>query len=300
MKLVSVVIPTYNRAELVLKAIDSVLCQTYKNIEIIVVDDGSTDQTAQELAVYGDRICYLYKENGGVSTARNHGIRHCKGELIAFLDSDDIFLPDKIAKQVSFIDENPGFGLVLCDYYFIDMNGCRTGQSNRRVDLPRNGWIIDSILLSPFLVPSSVLVEAKLLYQVGLFNEGLKTAEDIELHLKLGRITQIALISEPLVEYRWGGESLSLNSISFDDHVFVINQFIKYHADEIDSRLQKKALFQVNINAARGKIGKQEWGAACKYGGSMFKYASIMDAEKFINLVLICMYSIIRQLSGKN
>lgn len=105
---VSVVIPTYNRAKYVTETIDSVLSQSYTDYEIIVVDDGSTDNTREALAPYMDRIRYIHQQNSGVSAARNRGIKAARGKWIAFLDSDDIWLPEKLAVQIKDISKYPG------------------------------------------------------------------------------------------------------------------------------------------------------------------------------------------------
>ncbi|MBN2137845.1 MAG: glycosyltransferase family 2 protein [Sedimentisphaerales bacterium] len=107
MAIVSVVIPTYNRAEFVVRAIDSVLEQTWRDYEVIVVDDGSTDNTKEVLGPYMDRISYIYQDNAGVSVARNTGIEAAKGQWVAFLDSDDEWLPEKLAVQMSCVSNNP-------------------------------------------------------------------------------------------------------------------------------------------------------------------------------------------------
>src|SRR5271156_236898 len=103
--MVSAIIPTYNRGYVVGKAIDSILNQTYDNIEIVVVDDGSTDNTQEKLKEYGDRIRVVYQKNSGPSAARNHGVRASRGEFIACLDSDDVWMPTKIERQVSLLQQ---------------------------------------------------------------------------------------------------------------------------------------------------------------------------------------------------
>ena len=107
MKKVSVIIPAYNKADLTVKTVQSVLSQTYVNIEIIVVDDGSTDDTKEKLLVFGDKINYIYKQNGGACSARNVGINCATGEYLALIDCDDIFYPDKISKSVECLEEKP-------------------------------------------------------------------------------------------------------------------------------------------------------------------------------------------------
>ncbi|MCK4819314.1 glycosyltransferase family 2 protein, partial [bacterium] len=104
---VSVIIPTCNRAEYITQAIDSVLAQTYTDYEIIVVDDGSTDNTKEVMEPYMDRIRYIYQENAGVSAARNTGIKAAKGDWVAFLDSDDEWLPGKLAVQIRAVERHP-------------------------------------------------------------------------------------------------------------------------------------------------------------------------------------------------
>lgn len=125
MNLVSIIIPTYNNVDTICQAVDSCINQTYKNIEIIVIDDGSTDNTKKVLNKYlsDERFKYIYQENQERSAARNHGLDIAKGEYIQFLDSDDRLYPSKIEKQVNFLDSNPEYFLVYCGVEYIDKNG---------------------------------------------------------------------------------------------------------------------------------------------------------------------------------
>ncbi len=116
---VSVIIPTYNRAKLVCRSIDSILAQTYRNIELIVVDDGSTDDTLAVLSKYGDQIKVIEQANGGVSKARNVGLKAATGDYIGFLDSDDYYLPTKIEEQVSYLCDHFNIDIVLCNWQYI-------------------------------------------------------------------------------------------------------------------------------------------------------------------------------------
>ena len=109
---VSVIIPTYNSARFVVQAVESVLAQTYSDFEVIVVDDGSTDNTPVALAGYRQKIRYLHQENRGPSAARNAGYRASQGDYVLFLDSDDLIPPDTLERQVSFLNDHPEFGLV--------------------------------------------------------------------------------------------------------------------------------------------------------------------------------------------
>src|SRR4028118_1349040 len=120
---VSVIIPAYNGDRYIAQAVESVISQTYKNWEIIVVDDGSTDDTRQALQPYFDRIRYVYQENQGVAAARNRGIQESRGELIAFLDQDDFFLSDKLAGQVALFDAQPSLGIVNSGWRIVKEQG---------------------------------------------------------------------------------------------------------------------------------------------------------------------------------
>ena len=265
MNLVSVVIPTYNRADTVGYAINSALNQTYTDIEILVIDDGSTDQTAQIISQFGSRIKYFYKDNGGVSSARNLGIRKSTGEMIAFLDSDDEWLPNKIERQLRFMHENPDFGMVLCDCNFINSKRHITGKSSRRKDLPHDGFILEDVLLSPSLLPSSVLIKKSILIDIGGFDETLKTAEDLDLHLKIANNYKISLRTEPLFNYMRGNAGLSELSCTYDDNVLVIKRFTDMYRNKISFTTTNKALFKTYIAAATGKFWLKEWLNGTKY-----------------------------------
>ena len=117
---ISVIIPTYNYANYVRDAVESVLNQSYKEFEIIVVDDGSTDGTKKVLEPLKNRIRYIYQENRGLPSAYNTGIKASKGEYIAFLDSDDLWLPEKLKLQKKYFDDNPAVGMVICNGYLFN------------------------------------------------------------------------------------------------------------------------------------------------------------------------------------
>ena len=136
MKKVSVIIPAYNGDRYISEAIDSVLAQTYTNYEIIIVDDGSTDNTSQVVQSYRDRVYYIYQENQGVAVSRNLGLRVSQGEYIAFLDQDDIFFPDKLAKQISCFEQHPEAGIVHSGWQRINYSGKTRGKVEPWHDAP--------------------------------------------------------------------------------------------------------------------------------------------------------------------
>ncbi|MFC1511428.1 glycosyltransferase family 2 protein [Candidatus Margulisiibacteriota bacterium] len=170
---VSVIIPAYNYADFTVQAVESVLAQTYKNFELIVVDDGSTDGTGDALKRFGDRIRYMYKQNGGVSSARNLGIRLAKGKYIAFLDCDDLWLPNKLEESLKGFGDKE-VGLVHTDTYHMDAQG----QDLFVQKSPGfSGMVAERLLISGFISNPTVMVEKKCFDSVGLFDKKLFYAD---------------------------------------------------------------------------------------------------------------------------
>ncbi len=253
--LVSTVIPTYNRRELLPRAVDSALAQTYASQEIIIIDDGSTDGTPEMLQQkYGDRVRCITQANGGVSRARNNGMQHARGEFIALLDSDDVWAPEKLQKQVAFLQQRPEFGMVLCDVQRVDGNFRPTDVLHRREAIPRDGNVLHDVLMMPTLVPASILIRRAVLEQVGNFDESLRTAEDIEFHLRVASCFPIGTIDEALVFAMRGHEGLSEDAGTQTDYVGVVERFIRSNPDKIPASLGRKALYMAYARNARSAI----------------------------------------------
>lgn len=221
MSLVSVVIPCYNSALYIDEAIRSVLAQTYQNVETIVVDDGSTDDTKAVLIPYLDRVTYIHQENRGVSAARNLGVHHAKGQLIAFLDADDIWMPNKLEKQVEFLQKRPEVSLVFGDAEIFDVSGIivRSFISEKRIasDLADSEIVMtESFLLlirENFIVTSTVAVRRSCLEKVGGFDESLRSVEDRDLWLRIGRTFAIGYIPVVVTRKRVHESNLSSNNL---------------------------------------------------------------------------------------
>ncbi len=201
--LVSVIIPTYNRAATIRAAIDSVRAQTYPHLEVIVVDDGSTDETYQLLKSYQQerKIVYLSQGNSGPAAARNHGIKMAHGEFIAFLDADDRWLPGKLAKQLPLFADSD-VALVYSDMQF---TGAREGLYSA---LLRRGYhrgsVLRELLSENFVPTSSVVVRAIIFNDSGLFLDDryrVPIGEDYYLWLQIARLANLDFVAEPLVEY---------------------------------------------------------------------------------------------------
>ena len=203
MHLVSVIIPTYNRASLLTETINSVLAQTYPVVEIIVVDDGSADNTAEVVAEYGDRVTYLQQENQGETIARNLGIQVSKGAYLSFLDDDDLILPTKIEKQVQVLVTCPQVSVVYCRHYHVDEKGNLLGKSG----LLPEGDILLPLALGDFIWSGAPLIRRECVEAVGGYDANLpwrgKYGEDWDLWLQLALAGyQFACVQEPLGAYR--------------------------------------------------------------------------------------------------
>jgi glycosyltransferase involved in cell wall biosynthesis len=197
----SVIIPTFNRAAFLREAIDSVRAQTEKDFELIVVDDGSTDDTRALVAEYGDRIRYFVQPNAGVSAARNLGIRHARGKFIAFLDSDDLWLPKKLARQMQWMAAHPNLLLCYTDEVWI-RRGVRVNQ--KLIHAKAGGWIYPLCLPRCIISPSSVLLRREVFDAVGWFDEQLPVCEDYDLWLRAASRFEVGFIPELLIVKRGG------------------------------------------------------------------------------------------------
>ena len=180
---VSVIIPTYNGELYISQAVDSVLAQSCDDYEIIVVDDGSTDNTVAALQPYRDRITYLYQANRKLPAARNAGIRATRGEYLAFLDSDDLFLPHKLAAQARCLDERPDVGLVASGHQYIDEAGRLLQESRPWIGRPT--ITLESILYGGLAPVHAVLLRRDWFERVGGFDEQFAYCEDMDLWYRL-------------------------------------------------------------------------------------------------------------------
>ncbi|MGQ9861548.1 MAG: glycosyltransferase family 2 protein [Thiobacillaceae bacterium] len=208
---VSVVIPAYNAAWCVGRAIDSVLAQDYRDFELIVVDDGSTDDTAKVLAAYGDAIHVIGKPNGGLSSARNAGIAAARGEFIAFLDADDWWLPGKLRLQISSMRQNANIGFSSTTARVVDPDG---NLVNIWACAHWDGSFLAHLFGSNADVAgsgSAVIVRRSLFDQVGGFDETLKSLEDIDMWMRLAAVSEYACLEEPLTVILKRPDSMSRN-----------------------------------------------------------------------------------------
>lgn len=207
---VSVIIPTYNRGWIIKEAIDSVLAQDYNEFELIVVDDGSTDDTSEVLDSYKDAVKVFSQRNKGVSAARNRGIAETSGEFIAFLDSDDLWLPQKLSTQIDFFNQMPDALICQTEEVWI-RNGLRVNPKKRHKK--PSGMIFKPSLELCLVSPSSVMIHRSLFERVGNFDETLPACEDYDLWLRISCRFPIHLVDTPLIIKR-GGHDDQLSSMT--------------------------------------------------------------------------------------
>jgi len=200
---ISVIIPTHNYSKFLPEAVESVLNQTFSDFELIIVDDGSSDDTAAVVEPYlrDCRVRYFYQDNKGLSAARNAGIKAAKGEFIALLDSDDVWMPTKLERQIQLFKDKPDVALVYCMVEHIDENG----KALPHISWPHKvGATYRDLMYMPWVVGSgsSVLIRKSIFDEVGLFDEGMNSVEDTNMWIRILRHHDSAYIDDVLVRIR--------------------------------------------------------------------------------------------------
>lgn len=264
---ISVILPTFNRAWSLRIAIESVLRQNHPNFELIIVDDGSTDETEPILAEYRGRIRAIRQKNRGVSAARNRGIEEARGRLIAFLDSDDRWLPGKLTAQAAFFADHPD--ALICQ---TEERWIRRGVhvNPRRRHQKRSGMIFIPSLELCLISPSAVMIRRKLLDRVGLFDESLPACEDYDLWLRVTRDHPVHLIETPYIE-KHGGHADQLSGMAGLD---------RYRVRAIRKLLDKGGLSPDQERAARRVLAEK-----CRiYAAGCRKRGRGAEADRFLEI----------------
>jgi len=218
--LVTVILPAYNSANYIADTVECLLSQTYKAIEIIVINDGSTDSTLDVLTAYSDtgKIKLIDQKNTGVAAARNVGISMAQGEYIAFIDSDDYWFSEKLSTQVRYLEQHSEVGAVYAAWHEWrpDVNGIfpsplsmESKSINLDIDPTLSGWIYIELLFDCVIHTSSIMIRSPILCQLGGFDANLVMGEDYDLWLRLSRTTKIDKLSTPLSLYKIHAESLT-------------------------------------------------------------------------------------------
>ncbi len=254
---VSVIIPVYNGGKYISHAIESVLAQTYKEMEIIVADDGSADRTAEIVKSYQQthglidkrkNLIYIYQKNQGTAAARNKGIVNSTGEYIALLDHDDIWEPEKIELQVKYMIEHQEVGMVHSDAGFIDKDGNLIDDMKRPKGFTVYGRCFKELFVQNKIRASTAFIRRSCLDKVGLFDEAIKYVEDWDLWLRIAREFRVGYIDRILAFYRLHDANISHNKIEQQKYVYKIrNKILRVYPDtwsKIGGSITKKILFE--------------------------------------------------------
>jgi glycosyltransferase involved in cell wall biosynthesis len=274
--MVSVIIPTYNRSTLVREAVASALAQQDVALEVIVVDDGSVDDTAAVLKSFGSFICTVLQSHGGVSYARNTGIRAAAGDWLAFLDSDDLWLPEKLREQLDFLEAHPEYKICQTEEIWI-RNGHRLNP--KKYHRKPRGYCFSQLLERCLISPSAVVVHRELFEEVGLFDEGLPACEDYDLWLRIGYRYPIGLVEKPLTIKR-GGHADQLST--------AISALDRYRIQALAKLLQNEPL-----NPSQQELVLQAIGRKCLiYGDGCRKRGRSEEAEFFQRLPMSLLFAL--------
>lgn len=264
---VSVIIPTFNRAGYICDAVSSILNQTYRDLELIVVDDGSTDNTEEVLRPFVDKITFISQPRKGPSAARNHGLREARGKYIAFLDSDDISLPRRIETQVEVLERYPEVALVYSNFIFVDDFGHLRTRGNG-TGICVKGNIFEPLLLTKIVIyPSTWMVRKSAFDEVGYFDEELKRSEDHDMELRIARKYEFFGLKQPLVKIRMHTLSSSQGRCSaasreYYRYKLLEKLFIRGEKDPLVYRNRKKLISLYSLLAAMGYIKEGNAAAA--------------------------------------
>jgi glycosyltransferase involved in cell wall biosynthesis len=238
--MVSVIIPTFNRSDLVKEAVVSVLAQEDVEPEVVVVDDGSSDVTPSILESFGSAIRAILQPHGGVSSARNTGIRAAVGEWLAFLDSDDLWLPRKLDVQLDFLKKYPEFKICQTEEIWV-RNGRKLNP--KKYHQKPQGYCFPRLLERCLISPSAVIIHREVFEVVGLFDESLPACEDYDLWLRIGCRYPIGFIDEPLTIKR-GGHADQLSSAIPALDRYRIQALAKLLAEKTLSPSQQESVLQ--------------------------------------------------------
>ena len=267
--IVTVIIPTFDRAKLVKRAIASILTQTYTDFELIIIDDGSRDETKEAVSSFNDkRITYIFQENSGVSAARNAGIKKARSGLISFLDSDDEWHPLKLEKQITFMRENPQLFISQTDEIWI-RHGRRVNPMKKHTKYA--GMIYERCLKLCLVTPSSAMMRRELFDEVGLFDESLPACEDYDLWLRIAHKYPVGLIKEKLIT-KYGGHDTQLSKKFTGIDRFRIQAMLKILKSNV-------------LTPDKAKATEKELKKKCAiYGNGCMKHGNTEEGKKYLKI----------------
>jgi len=260
--LVSVVVATYNMAQYICEAVDSVLNQDYQNIEVILVDDGSEDDTQQKLQRYaGDqRVKIFWQHNAGQTAAKNRGLNEAVGEYIGFCDADNYWLPGKLSMQLDFCEENKKPTVIYGDLQLIDVLG---KNLNTPIVKRYSGKITGPLLMDNFVTFNTTLIPRRILDEVGGFDETLRMGIDYDLWLRISVHYDFQYLPKPLVGYRiWGGQMSNRTGERFENFFRLMKNFLGKYPDSVSSVEIKRGWAHTYVSRGRWQVTERRYRAA--------------------------------------
>lgn len=256
--MVSVIIPVYNKAHFLPDTLKSVFAQNYKDIEVIIVDDGSTDNVLSAVEPYKNKVKFVRQSNMGVSLARNKGIQIASGDFVCFLDADDVFLPEKIKRQIDYFEQHPECDLVYTNGIVVDQKGNRVCDGCVQRKTGYSGDVFRELLIRNFITTSSVMVrKEKILFQEP-FKQKYKASQDYDLWLTLSRDCNFGYLDDFLFEYRTTASGITSrhNYLMYQEHIDILREIPKKaRLDLIDNFFRTLGL----------SLHYFEWGIDCFY-----------------------------------
>ena len=239
--LVSVVIATYNMAGYLPLAVKSVLDQVYRNIEVIIIDDGSTDGTGEAIRLFLDdpRVRYMFQENKGQAAAKNYGVRESRGEYIAFLDADDMWMPEKLEMQLPLFSKSNAVGVVYARGLYIDEKGVECGIVNQELF---RGRVSGRLLIDNFVCFGTSVARKECFARLGEFNEEIRMGIDYDLWLRFSTQYEFDYVDRPLLCYRvWSGQMSSNCKGRYLNGIEIMKKFLRDFPGVVNSSIENEA-----------------------------------------------------------
>jgi len=249
--LVSVITPTYNRSEFIEETVKSVLGQTMEDFEFLIIDDGSYDDTKSVLDSYlaDDRIRYFYQENQGQSVARNIGLKNSRGRFICFIDSDNVWLPDKLAVQISMMQDNPSVDVIYGDCILIDKQSREVGVKNIR---RYSGHIAPQMLKDNCVSMNTAMARRQCFDELGGMNGKRRVADDYDLWLRFSAKYKFLYVPEYFAKYRVMDDQISSDKRRrFEANERIIHDFLQEFPEAVTARQAKDGLATFYARKAR-------------------------------------------------
>ncbi len=256
--LVSVIIATYNMGRYVREAIDSVLGQDYPSVELIVVDDGSTDDTTRVLSLYSNdpRVVVIRQPNQGQTIAKNRGFNEAKGEYIAFCDADDTWIEHKLTRQIPLFDNESKIGVVYADILMISSNGCPLQTPKMR---RYSGNITRHLLVDNFIPFVTAVVRRQVMEEFGGFDENLPMGIDYDLWLRISVKYEFRYIDEPLAHYRvWDGQMSRRVEERFENYFRFAERFLATFPESVSTSDVRRAWAHTYVSRGIWRLSLHE------------------------------------------